>query len=120
VFFQGGFLASAFAAYFCKTSVDFNGLHDIISHKIELFVTNTMRTSNLKCQFLPVQKFLPTFPENDSEEKEETLRLLFARENLRFGSPLSDFQVQLMDGYYRPDIAKMRSLMRKAQFREYK
>jgi len=39
---------------------------------------------------------------------------------MRFGSPLSDFQVQLKNGYYRPDIAKMRSLMRKAQFREYK
>jgi nuclear factor related to kappa-B-binding protein len=67
-----------------------------------------------------VQKFLPTFPRNDAEEKEETLRLLFARENMRFGSPLSNFQVQLMDGFYRPDIAKMRLLIRKAQFREYK
>jgi nuclear factor related to kappa-B-binding protein len=79
-----------------------------------------MRTSDPKCQFLFVQTFLPTFPENDTEEKEETLRLLFARENMRFGSPLSNFQLQLMDGYYRPDIAKMRSLMRKARFREYK
>jgi len=66
------------------------------------------------------QGFLPTFPDNDGVEKEETLRRLFARENMRFGSPLSDFQVQLKNGYYRPDIAKMRSLMRKAQFREYK
>ena len=85
-----------------------------------LFILNSCIRISLAYYVLFTQGFLPTFPDNDGEEKEETLRRLFARENVRFGSPLSDFQVQLKNGYYRPDIAKMRSLMRKAQFREYK
>ena len=53
-------------------------------------------------------------------EKEETIRRLFARENLKFGSPLTDFQGKLKNGYYRPDIVKMRSLMKKSRIQEYK
>lgn len=86
----------------------------------EFFSHRTWHECFTEQQKQHLKGFLPTFPDSDEDEKEETLRQLFARENMRFGSPLSDFQVQLKNGYYRPDIAKMRSLMRKAQIREYK
>ncbi|KAJ4431725.1 hypothetical protein ANN_20327 [Periplaneta americana] len=86
----------------------------------EFFSYRTWRECFTEQQRQHLKNFLPTFPEKDAQEKEETLQRLFARANMRFGSPLSDFQAQLKNGYYRPDIAKMRSLMRKAQFREYK
>ncbi|XP_069681281.1 nuclear factor related to kappa-B-binding protein-like isoform X2 [Periplaneta americana] len=86
----------------------------------EFFSYRTWRECFTEQQRQHLKNFLPTFPEKDAQEKEETLQCLFARANMRFGSPLSDFQAQLKNGYYRPDIAKMRSLMRKAQFREYK
>jgi len=66
------------------------------------------------------QKFLPTFKWADEAEKEETLRKLFARENIRFGNPLEDFHQRLKSGYFRPDIARMHKLLRRALCREYK
>ncbi|XP_068085697.1 nuclear factor related to kappa-B-binding protein [Anabrus simplex] len=67
-----------------------------------------------------LKNFLPTFPENDNKEKDHTLKMLFNRENMRFGAPLTDFQTQLKNGYHRPEIARMRFLMRKALVRDYK
>uniref|UniRef100_A0A0A9VY26 Nuclear factor related to kappa-B-binding protein n=1 Tax=Lygus hesperus TaxID=30085 RepID=A0A0A9VY26_LYGHE len=67
-----------------------------------------------------LENFLPSFPENDEEEKEKTLGLLFNRENIKFGNPLTDFHNQLQSAYFRPDLARMRSLLRKAQYKDYK
>ncbi|GLH11694.1 Nuclear factor related to kappa-b-binding protein isoform x2 [Gryllus bimaculatus] len=68
-----------------------------------------------------LKSFLPNFPgDRDEEEKEETLRRLFACENFHFGSPLTDFFAQLTSGYFRPDIAHMRSLVKKAHKRDYR
>lgn len=66
------------------------------------------------------QNFLPSFPEHDSEEKDITLRSLFARQNIKFGNPLTEFHNQLKAGHYRPDINKMRRLLKRAQYKEYK
>ena len=66
------------------------------------------------------KNFLPSFPERDSEEKDDTLRMLFNRENIRFGNPLNEFQKQLRAAYFRPDLSRMRTLLRKAQYKDYK
>jgi hypothetical protein len=66
------------------------------------------------------QNFLPNFPENDAEEKDKTVSMLFAQENIRFGNPLTEFQNQLQAAYFRPDVSKMRALLRKARHKDYK
>lgn len=66
-----------------------------------------------------LKKFLPNFKSNNDAEQEATLQLLFSGENVRFGNPLKDFHRNLKNGYYRPDIARMRCLLKKALSREY-
>ncbi|KAK3610163.1 hypothetical protein CHS0354_039947 [Potamilus streckersoni] len=67
-----------------------------------------------------LQKFLPTFPENDDAQKRETLRRLFTDENFKFGNPVKQFHSKLRDGYFTPDIAKYAGMCRKIKYREYK
>ncbi|EEB14431.1 nfrkb, putative [Pediculus humanus corporis] len=67
-----------------------------------------------------LQQFLPSFPENDSYEKNVTLKRLFNRENFKFGSPLVTFFNNLQNGHFRPDIAHLRCLMKKAERRQYR
>ncbi|KAK5643642.1 hypothetical protein RI129_007487 [Pyrocoelia pectoralis] len=67
-----------------------------------------------------LNSFLPTFPENDEHEKAVTLSNLFNNEIFRFSSPLTQFHEHLKAGHYRPDIAKMRLLIRKAERKEAK
>ncbi|XP_060532196.1 nuclear factor related to kappa-B-binding protein [Cylas formicarius] len=67
-----------------------------------------------------LQTFLPNFPENDELEKTKTLQRLFDFDNFRFGNPLNKFHENLKAGYYRPDIARMRKVICKAEKREAK
>ncbi|KAF5302938.1 hypothetical protein FQA39_LY02118 [Lamprigera yunnana] len=67
-----------------------------------------------------LNSFLPTFPENDEHEKAVTLTKLFNKERFRFTSPLNEFHEHLKAGHYRPDIAKMRLLIKKAERKEAK
>lgn len=67
-----------------------------------------------------LMKFLPTFPENDDDEKLKTLKQLFSGHNFKFGNPLFQFYKKLKDGYLAPDVSKVASLLKKAQYREYK
>ncbi|KAK4887042.1 hypothetical protein RN001_003313 [Aquatica leii] len=67
-----------------------------------------------------LNSFLPTFPENDEHEKAVTLTKLFNKEIFRFTSPLNEFHEHLKAGHYRPDIAKMRLLIKKAERKEAK
>ncbi|XP_052281775.1 nuclear factor related to kappa-B-binding protein-like isoform X2 [Dreissena polymorpha] len=64
--------------------------------------------------------FLPKFPENDNEEKRDTLRKLFNGENIKFGNPLQKFHRQLKDGSFSPDIAKYTLMIRKMKQKEYR
>lgn len=85
----------------------------------ELFSIKTWNSlSEINKQHL--KTLLPHFPESDEQEKNLTLQKLFNKEKFRFNSPLYDFHDKLKAGFYRPDIAKMRSLMKRAQRREYK
>lgn len=67
-----------------------------------------------------LKNFLPCFPENDDQEKNVTIQKLLNKERFRFNSPLMQFQEKLNAGHFRPDIAKMRSLMKHAQRKEQK
>lgn len=62
-----------------------------------------------------LKKFLPTFAANDEEEKEKTIQKLFAREIFQFTSPLVEFHRKLRDGAFRPDIARMQSVLQQAK-----
>lgn len=63
--------------------------------------------------------FLPKFPENNEQEREETVHQLFANTLTKFGqSPLDSFHSNLQDGNYRPDIAHYRKSIKKAEERE--
>lgn len=67
-----------------------------------------------------LKKLLPKFPENDQEEKEKTLKMLFNLEPFHFSSPLDVFYNNLRQGNYRPDIAKMRKFLKKARAKQQK
>ncbi|KAG5323494.1 NFRKB protein, partial [Pseudoatta argentina] len=61
---------------------------------------------------------LPTFPKDSNIEAqmEKSLQMLFNRENDRFGvTALDTFHNHLSSGHYRPDIKRIRGLVRKAQ-----
>lgn len=85
----------------------------------ELFSIQTFNSlSEINKQHL--KNFLPCFPENDDQEKNVTLQKFFNKEKFRFGSPLLEFHDKLKDGHYRPDIARMRRLMKRVQRKEGK
>lgn len=65
-----------------------------------------------------LKKFLPRFPDNDEEEKDNTLRMLFNRDTFHFSSPLNEFFHNLKQGNYRPDIAKMKKFLLKARTKQ--
>lgn len=90
--------------------------HEIFKEFMSLDLFKNMSEANKQ----HLMKYLPSFPENDVQEKEITLQKLFNRENFRFGNPLTDFHKKLQAGYYRPDICRMRALLKKAHYRHYK
>ncbi|VVC97481.1 unnamed protein product [Leptidea sinapis] len=63
-------------------------------------------------------ELLPKFPENDDEEKQTTLKMLFNHEPFHFTSPLTCFFRNLRQGNYRPDIARMRKFLMKARAKQ--
>ncbi|XP_050677397.1 nuclear factor related to kappa-B-binding protein isoform X2 [Leptidea sinapis] len=63
-------------------------------------------------------ELLPKFPENDDEEKQTTIKMLFNHEPFHFTSPLTCFFRNLRQGNYRPDIARMRKFLMKARAKQ--
>uniref|UniRef100_A0A2H8TJP8 Nuclear factor related to kappa-B-binding protein n=1 Tax=Melanaphis sacchari TaxID=742174 RepID=A0A2H8TJP8_9HEMI len=86
----------------------------------QLFSVNSwVCLSDVQKQHL--KNFLPTFSENDLMEKEITLRMLFGGQSFRFGvNPINEFHDKLKNGHFRPDIVKMKSLLRRSLKREYR
>lgn len=85
----------------------------------EIFSTEVWNSfSDVHKQHL--QTFLPNFPENDELEKTKTLQRLFDFETFKFNSPLVKFHDDLKAGFFRPDIARMRKIIRKAERKEGK
>lgn len=67
-----------------------------------------------------LRSLLPSFPENDEHEKSVTLKKLFNSDVFRFSSPLGQFHEHLKAGHYRPDISKMRYMIKRAERKEAK
>ncbi|KPI92541.1 Nuclear factor [Papilio xuthus] len=65
-------------------------------------------------------KLLPQFKNDQEEENEKTLKMLFNHEPFHFTSPLSNFYNNLRQGNYRPDIARMRKFLKKARAKQQK
>lgn len=69
-----------------------------------------------------LQQFLPTFSEDVREndrERQQTVLSLFQNTIHRFGStPLADFQRNLEEGNYRPEISRLQANIQKSQRRE--
>lgn len=66
-----------------------------------------------------LSELLPEFPENNEEERDETIQQLFENTLTRFNqTPLDTFHSNLQDGNYRPDIAHYRTSILKAEERE--
>ncbi|KAF2900365.1 hypothetical protein ILUMI_05821 [Ignelater luminosus] len=74
----------------------------------------------LKCINNISKVFYPPFQKMMSKKKNVTLYKLFNNEVFRFASPLQEFHEHLKAGHYRPDIAKMRLLIKKAERKEAK
>lgn len=100
------------------------GLCDNPSIFNEFFSLDTWNClpEHMKDQLKP---FLPNFADVcDTEaeaqrEMDETVRQLFTDQIMRFNSaPLTDFQRNLEDGNYRPDISRLRDNIRKSHKRE--
>ncbi|XP_063385505.1 nuclear factor related to kappa-B-binding protein [Cydia fagiglandana] len=67
-----------------------------------------------------LMKYLPKFVQNEEEEREKTIKMLFDHEPFHFTSPLEVFYSNLKQGNYRPDIAKMRKFLQKARAKQQK
>lgn len=55
------------------------------------------------------------------QEKSKTLQKLLSGEAFQFGvNPLTDFHEKLRAGNFSPDIARVRALLKRAQYKDYK
>jgi hypothetical protein len=62
---------------------------------------------------------LPSFPDEDIDEKVKTIEMLFGNENFHFGNPLHKFREDLINEDYFPDNVAMKAMVRSAQKRNY-
>lgn len=91
----------------------------------EFFSLDTWRClpDHMKDQLKPLLPALDDVCDNDKKEIQRemnnTIQQLFTNQITRFGSsPLIDFQRNLEDGNYRPDISRLRANIKKSQRRE--
>ncbi|KAH0623264.1 hypothetical protein JD844_031371 [Phrynosoma platyrhinos] len=66
-----------------------------------------------------LKKFLPHFPENNTEHQNNLILSLFNGENFRFGNPLHIAQKLFRDGHFNPEVVKYRQLCFKSQYKRY-
>ncbi|ELU04365.1 hypothetical protein CAPTEDRAFT_194285, partial [Capitella teleta] len=90
-----------------------------VSVFLEIVTPSLWKHAFTETQRAQLMKLLPTFEENDLQEKQTTLRLMFGGKNFKFGTPLRSFHKKLRDGNFHPDIVKYAALCRKAKLKEY-
>ncbi|XP_076467906.1 uncharacterized protein LOC143298812 isoform X2 [Babylonia areolata] len=95
----------------------FNSQTNIFEHVMSVDTWNNVLDEEERKR---LKALLPTFPEDDEAEKDETVRRLFNGDNFKFGNPLQQFHKKLKDGLLSPDIAKCNRMCRKFKKREYK
>ncbi|XP_053125289.1 nuclear factor related to kappa-B-binding protein isoform X2 [Hemicordylus capensis] len=66
-----------------------------------------------------LKKFLPHFPESNTEHQNNLIVSLFSGENFRFGNPLHIAQKLFRDGHFNPEVVKYRQLCFKSQYKRY-
>ncbi|KAG9482062.1 nuclear factor related to kappa-B-binding protein [Eleutherodactylus coqui] len=66
-----------------------------------------------------LRQFLPSFPENNTEQQEQAVQSLFIGENFRFGNPVHVAQKLFRDGHLNPEVVKYRQLCLKSQYKRY-
>jgi nuclear factor related to kappa-B-binding protein len=62
---------------------------------------------------------LPSFEQDDIDEKAKTIEMLFGGENFHFGNPVARFRSELAAGELQPERAAMKEMVRSAQRRDY-
>lgn len=105
-----------------KQSVDLpKGLCEDVNIFEEFFSLDTWNQLAPPIQ-MHLQQFLPNFSEDPREnesERRQTINAFFNNTIERFGStPLSDFQRNLEEGNYRPEIARVQASIQKSKRRE--
>ena len=65
-------------------------------------------------------KLLPSFQQNDIDEKAKTIEMLFSGENFLFGNPINKFRRELLEGDFSLERRAMKSIVREAQERDHK
>ena len=68
---------------------------------------------------LGLLKYLPSFPNDDIDEKAKTIEMLFGGENFHFGNPITKFRQDLLAGDYYPENADMKKMVMTAQRRNF-
>ncbi|XP_044137681.1 nuclear factor related to kappa-B-binding protein isoform X3 [Bufo gargarizans] len=66
-----------------------------------------------------LRQFLPSFPENNMEQQEQTVQSLFRGENFHFGNPVHIAQKLFRDGHLNPEVVRYRQLCLKSQYKRY-
>ncbi|KAM8927979.1 nuclear factor related to kappa-B-binding protein [Pelodytes ibericus] len=66
-----------------------------------------------------LKQFLPSCPEDNGQQQEETIHSLFRGDNFRFGNPLQIAQKLFRDGHFNPEVVKYRQLCLKSQYKRY-
>ncbi|KAJ7305034.1 hypothetical protein JRQ81_010817 [Phrynocephalus forsythii] len=85
----------------------------------EVVSLSTWRDVLVESQREHLKKFLPHFPENNTEHQNNLILSLFKGENFRFGNPLHIAQKLFRDGHFNPEVVKYRQLCFKSQYKRY-
>ncbi|KAM4651392.1 nuclear factor related to kappa-B-binding protein isoform 2-T2 [Discoglossus pictus] len=66
-----------------------------------------------------LKQFLPSFPDNNTDQQEDIVKALFRGDTFRFGNPLQVAQKLFRDGHFNPEVVKYRQLCLKSQYKRY-
>ena len=69
---------------------------------------------------LGLVKLLPSFPQDDIDEKAKTIEMLFGGENFHFGNPINKFRTELLEGDFSLERRAMKSIVREARERDHR
>ena len=68
---------------------------------------------------LGLLKLLPSFHQDDIDEKAKTIEMLFGGENFHFGNPIGKFRIELLEGEFSQERRAMKSIVKEARERDH-
>ena len=89
---------------------------ELFSNFFSVDTWNELLSEDVKLGLL---KYLPSFPNDDIDEKAKTIEMLFGGENFHFGNPITKFRQDLLAGDYYPENADMKKMVMTAQRRNF-